>query len=228
MVPDIPADDLCGDRVPDGPHKIAVLPELTSPELATQARETRKEFPGRDAFEDLDHPGGGIPWRCREKQMDMVFHHLHRVNLHIIGFRNLVKEILYSLRDLSDEHSLAVLGCPNNVILQVINGMGACFVGHTEIVAALRAARFPPHSKLWGTQRDFSWSHAGLHATFANALTRRRKHFAPALARDLPIVQELRHTADYRNQHLSARQANRALSKARAFVQAITRSLSHG
>jgi hypothetical protein len=43
------------------------------------------------------------------------------------------------------------------VILQVINGMGACFVGHTEIVAALRAARFPPHSKLWGTQRDFSW-----------------------------------------------------------------------
>ena len=35
--------------------------------------------------------------------------------------------------------------------------MGTCFVGHTEIVAALRAARFPPHSQLWGTQRDFSW-----------------------------------------------------------------------
>jgi len=72
------------------------------------------------------------------------------------------------------------------------------------------------------------WSHAGLHATFANELTRRRKHFVPTLARDLPIVQELRHTADYRDQHLSARQAHRALSKARAFVQAITRSLSHG
>src|SRR5438128_370537 len=26
------------------------------------------------------------------------------------------------------------------MVLQVINGMGACFVGHTEIVAALRAA----------------------------------------------------------------------------------------
>src|SRR5215510_11291569 len=36
--------------------------------------------------------------------------------------------------------------------------MSTCFVGHTEIVAALRAARFPPHSKLWGTQRDFSWT----------------------------------------------------------------------
>ena len=51
---------------------------------------------------------------------------------------------------------------------------------------------------------------------------------APALARDLPIVQELRHTADYRHQHLSARQATRALSKARAFVYTITRSLAHG
>ena len=75
---------------------------------------------------------------------------------------------------------------------------------------------------------DPSGAMPGLHATFANELTRRRKHFAPGLARDLPIVQELRHTADYRNQHLSARQATRALSKARAFVQAITRSLSHG
>jgi len=38
--------------------------------------------------------------------------------------------------------------------------MGTCFVGHSKIVAALRAARFPPHSKLWGTQRDFSWIQA--------------------------------------------------------------------
>src|SRR5246127_765328 len=43
--------------------------------------------------------------------------------------------------------------------------MGPCFVGHTEIVAALRAARFPPHSKLWGTQRDFSRIRTGLNKT---------------------------------------------------------------
>jgi uncharacterized protein (UPF0332 family) len=72
------------------------------------------------------------------------------------------------------------------------------------------------------------WSHAGLHATFANELTRRRKQFAPVLARDLAIVQELRHTADYRNHDLSARQATRALSKAREFVHTVKRSVSHG
>jgi uncharacterized protein (UPF0332 family) len=72
------------------------------------------------------------------------------------------------------------------------------------------------------------WSHAGLHATFANELTRRRKQFASVLARDLSIVQELRHTADYRNHHLSARQATRALNKAREFMRTIIGSVSHG
>ena len=89
--------------------------------------------------------------------MDMVFHHLHRVNLHSLCFRHLGKEVLDGLCALSNEHSLAVFRCPDNVRLPGINGMGACLVGHTEMVAALRAARFPPHSKLWGTQRDFSW-----------------------------------------------------------------------
>jgi hypothetical protein len=114
LVPDIPADDLCRDCIPDGPHKIAVLPELTSPELATQSRETRKEFAGGEAFEDLDYPGGCVPWRCGEKQMNMVFHHLHRINLPILCCRNLGKEVLDGLCDLSDEHSLAVFGCPDN------------------------------------------------------------------------------------------------------------------
>ena len=72
------------------------------------------------------------------------------------------------------------------------------------------------------------WSHAGLHATFANEPTRRRKQFAPVLARALAIVQELRHTADYRNHDLSARQATRALSKAREFVHTVKGSVSHG
>ncbi|MGH7961830.1 MAG: HEPN domain-containing protein [Candidatus Binatia bacterium] len=72
------------------------------------------------------------------------------------------------------------------------------------------------------------WSHAGLHATFANELTRRRKQYAAALARDLTIVQELRHTADYRNYDLSERQAARALHKAREFVNTIKGRISHG
>src|SRR6267142_2802286 len=94
LVPDRPADDLCSDRLPDGPHKRAVLPELTSPALATSSRETRKECAGGEAFEDVDHPGGGVPWRCGEQPMARVFPPLHRIHLPILGCRNLVKEVL--------------------------------------------------------------------------------------------------------------------------------------
>lgn len=72
------------------------------------------------------------------------------------------------------------------------------------------------------------WSHAGLHATFANELTRRRKQYPATLARDLTIVQELRHTADYRDHDLSQRQAARALRKAREFINTVKRRIAHG
>src|SRR5512145_3348875 len=72
------------------------------------------------------------------------------------------------------------------------------------------------------------WTHAGLQATFANELTRRRKRHSAFLARDLKIVQDLRHTADYRDSNVSRRQATRALAKAIVFVAEIKKGLSHG
>jgi uncharacterized protein (UPF0332 family) len=78
-----------------------------------------------------------------------------------------------------------------------------------------------------GLQRA-EWTHGGLHATFANELTRRRKFYSSFLARDLNVVQELRHTADYRDSDVSKRQATRALAKAREFVSLIIKGLSNG
>jgi uncharacterized protein (UPF0332 family) len=72
------------------------------------------------------------------------------------------------------------------------------------------------------------WTHAGLLATFANELTRRRKLYSAFLARDLNVVQDLRHTADYRDSDVSRRQATRALAKAREFVSQVEKGLSHG
>lgn len=72
------------------------------------------------------------------------------------------------------------------------------------------------------------WTHGGLQATFANELTRRRKLYSPFLARDLNVVQDLRHTADYRDSDVSKRQATRALAKARGFVGQIKKGMSDG
>ena len=72
------------------------------------------------------------------------------------------------------------------------------------------------------------WTHGGLQATFANELTRRRKLYSPFFARDLNVVQDLRHTADYRDSDVSKRQAIRALAKAREFVTQIKKGISNG
>jgi uncharacterized protein (UPF0332 family) len=72
------------------------------------------------------------------------------------------------------------------------------------------------------------WTHGGLQATFANELTRRRKLYSPFLARDLNVVQDLRHTADYRDSSVSKRQATRALAKAHDFVSQIKQRISDG
>jgi uncharacterized protein len=84
--------------------------------------------------------------------------------------------------------------------------------------AALEAAGFA----------RLEWSHAGLHATFANELTRRRKLYPSSLASDLAIVMDLRHTADYREHDLGKRQAMHALNKARGFVDAVKENIFHG
>jgi uncharacterized protein (UPF0332 family) len=63
---------------------------------------------------------------------------------------------------------------------------------------------------------------------FANELTRRRKLYSAFLVRDMNIVLDLRHTADYRDNNVSTRQANRALAKATNFVNQIRKGLSNG
>jgi len=72
------------------------------------------------------------------------------------------------------------------------------------------------------------WTHGALQATFANELTRRRKIYSAFLARDLNVVQDLRHTADYRDSDVSKRQATRALAKAHEFVAQIRKGISNG
>ncbi|MGH8068703.1 MAG: HEPN domain-containing protein [Candidatus Entotheonellia bacterium] len=84
--------------------------------------------------------------------------------------------------------------------------------------AALEAAGFA----------RLAWSHAGLHATFANELRRRRRLYASTFASDVAIVIDLRHTAAYRDHDLGKRQAMRALNNARGFVNAVKESIFHG
>ena len=62
------------------------------------------------------------------------------------------------------------------------------------------------------------WSHAGLQATFANELTRRRKRLPKILRTYLNEALDLRITADYGLTGLSVRQAARVVGWAEEFL----------
>lgn len=91
----------------------------------------------------------------------------------------------------------------------------ACF--HAA-VTALRAAGVPR------PVRTDTWSHAFVQAEFVRRLVRGRKRYTTSLQDTLSRTHELRHVADYRPDQVTRAQAERAVRRAREFVEAIRRA----
>ena len=87
-------------------------------------------------------------------------------------------------------------------------------VFQAAIVALMREGVRPP-----GPQ----WSHAFVQARFAGQLVTKRKAYPSVLRDTLPRLEELRVHADYETIHVSQTQAQRALRRAREFIDAIAR-----
>src|SRR3954452_17401793 len=85
-------------------------------------------------------------------------------------------------------------------------------VFQAAVVALMRSGIGPP-----GPQ----WGHAFVQARFAGQLVTKRKAYPSALRDTLPRLEELRVHADYETMHVS--QAQRALRRAREFIDAIAR-----
>jgi uncharacterized protein (UPF0332 family) len=92
----------------------------------------------------------------------------------------------------------------------------ACF--HAAIAALLHAGLTAPESAR-------GWGHDWVHTSFVGQLIQRRKVYAASLRRSLPDLLVLRHTGDYRETSVSQREAQQAVRRAQAFVQAVTAHL---
>ncbi len=88
----------------------------------------------------------------------------------------------------------------------------ACF---QAAVAALVRAGIGP------SPRDRQWRHAAVQAQFVEQLINRRKHYSPAFRDTFERLVRLRHTADYRPDLVNAAQADRAVRRAREFVESV-------
>lgn len=85
-------------------------------------------------------------------------------------------------------------------------------------IAALHAAGVQPTGE--------QWSHAGLQATFALELTRRRKLYPQTLSVLLKDGLSLRNTADYKPANISERLASQTLRWAREFLQQVEQKVN--
>ncbi len=152
LIPYIPTNDLRRHLVSYGADKISISPKFSTPQLPSQPWKSCKYLSGRDALHDLHDPGWRVSRRCKEKYMHMVFHYFHSIDFHTIRFRHTLSYFSHCLSYLADQKFLSVFRRPYKVIFQVIDCMRTRFWCHLRILSALRAARFHPHSKLWGIQ----------------------------------------------------------------------------
>ena len=87
-------------------------------------------------------------------------------------------------------------------------------------VVALEAAGILPDGK--------GWSHAGLQATFALELTRRRKLYPHSMAEMLTKGLEISSLADYARIHVSERRTAQMLRWANEFVRQVEEEVEDG
>ena len=140
--------------IPNRSHKVPVVPQLPSPQLFSQSRISSKYLPRRDTLEYLYHLARTVPRRTRHKDVYMVFHHFHRVDLQFVSLRDSLEYFFQFLSHFSSDNHFPVLGNPYKMVLQIVNRM-LCTLHYAHAcnrISAIRLQRIsvflPPAS--WG------------------------------------------------------------------------------
>ena len=125
MIFDIFSDHVCRNLVTDRTHKISIFPKLSAPKLFLYLRMLLKNYAGTDALEHPYYLGNTVPRRKRQKNVNMIFRYLHRVYLKVMIPGNLLKNILYSLSDISSQNPFAILRRPYQMVFRIIDRMAS-------------------------------------------------------------------------------------------------------
>ena len=107
--------------------KIPVIPKFPFPKHPPQRRVLLEYLPSRYTLENLNDLRRGIPWRCRDKKMNMIFHNLHDFYFKIILFCNRPKYRLRGSGKLFRKYRFPIFRYPYDMVLQVIDGMMGSF-----------------------------------------------------------------------------------------------------
>jgi hypothetical protein len=137
MVFNIISDHLCGYFVANCSSKISVFPKLSTPQLFLYIRMFLKYCTGTDALEHPYHLGYGIPRGKGQKDMDMVLCGLKGIDLKLVVYGNLLKDLFRSFSQSSTQDPLSIFRSPYQMVFRVIDRMAGSLQFHVVGIAYL-------------------------------------------------------------------------------------------
>jgi hypothetical protein len=126
-MPDILFDHFCGDLVSHTRSIVSGAPKMTAPQLLLHLRELLKDDFGRNRLKNTHYLSRRPLWSCRDKQMHMIRHQLHRQYLKIVLFRNFVEKFFDSFLYRAKQKGFAIFRYPNQMIFQIVDCMMSSF-----------------------------------------------------------------------------------------------------
>ena len=160
LVLNIFSNYVSGDFISNTPDKIAIVPQLSRPELFPNLGKFFKQFSSRYTFQYLYYFCWSIPRRCFQKYRYMIPYYFHCIYRKPVFLSYMIKHFFQVPRNIGCQYELSILRYPYQVILQIVNGMFGSSYSHAIFIPSgkLFAKRslnrsldhFHPASKLGG------------------------------------------------------------------------------
>ncbi len=132
VVLDISSYYLGGCFVAYRSNEIPITAKFTTPKVPSQLWRIIKHYLGAYSFENIYSLCWGVPRGCREKKMDMVRHHFHRICLKFILARYFMKDLFEPIGIDFRKYLFPILWYPYQMVLGIIYRMrGSLEWGHT-------------------------------------------------------------------------------------------------
>ena len=151
---DVPPNHCRRHLISNRSYEVSITPQLSSPQFLPQPWITTKYLPRRYTLQYLYNSTRTVLRWCQQEQVDMIRHHLKRINLHLITVCNPLKDLLQPFSNTTLQDQLPVLRNPNKVIFEVVHCVPSLLnwthLLHTNSMIRLRriSASLPPAS--WG------------------------------------------------------------------------------
>jgi hypothetical protein len=122
-------------------------PDVPTPELLSEVRELSKQFVGGLPFQPLQQPADCHLRRDTYKQMNVIARDVPFHYRHFVGRAYFSNQVSHSETDFTRERRPSVFGRPNNVQMNLENGVSATPVIFHEATLARQANLLKPSPK---------------------------------------------------------------------------------